>query len=112
MLIAAGIEAFTALCFAFSAPATIAQFEELFKGFGADLDASTRFFLSARSLWWLFALVALGIAIWIVARTSPGDGERRRMKYALWVFGVVFGLTVAWAIYAMYAPIFELGAAV
>ena len=37
---------------------------------------------------------------------QPTDAERRTMKRALWIFGIAFGLTIAWAAYAIYLPLF------
>jgi hypothetical protein len=45
-------------------------------------------------------------------RARPSDIERRRMKLALWMFGILFGLSIAWAAIAIYIPIFKLSSAV
>ena len=112
LLIAAIIEAWTAAYTAITAPATLAEFGELFKGFGADLPVSTRALVAMPWFWMPFAVVAIGLLIWIGVKARPTDVEKRRMKRALWIFGIVFGLSIGWAAIALYLPIFRLGAVV
>ena len=112
LLIAAIIEAWTAGYTAITAPSTLEQFRKLFAGFGADLPGSTHALLAMPWFWMPFALVAIALLIWIGTRPQPTDAEKRRMKLALWTFGVVFGLSIAWAAIAIYLPIFRLGSVV
>jgi hypothetical protein len=60
-------------------------------------------------LWMPFALVAIGLLIWIGVKSQPTHVEKRRMKLSLWILGVAFGLSIAWAAFAIYVPIFRLG---
>jgi predicted Kef-type K+ transport protein len=112
LLIAAVLEAWTAGYAAFTAPSTLKEFRSLLAGFGADLPDSTKTLMAMPFLWLPFALVAIAMLVWIGVRNQPSELERRRMKLALWVFGVLFGLTTVWAGIALYVPIFKLGAAV
>jgi hypothetical protein len=112
LLVAAAIEAWTAAYTAFTAPSTLKNFRGLFAGFGAELPASTRALLDMPWLWFVFAFAAIALLVWIGVRARPTDVERRRMKRALWIFGIAFGLTTAWAAYALYVPLFRLGAVV
>jgi type II secretory pathway component PulF len=112
LLIAAVLEAWTAGYTAFTAPSTLKEFRSLFAGFGADLPGSTKALMAMPFLWMPFAFVAIAMLVWIGARGQPSAIERRRMKLALWGFGILFGLTIAWAGVALYVPIFKLGAAV
>jgi type II secretory pathway component PulF len=108
LLIAAIIEAWTAGYTAITAPSTLRQFRELFAGFGADLSGSTTALVAMPYFWMPFALVAIGLLVWIGVKAQPTDIERRRMKLALWIFGIVFGLSIAWAAIAIYLPLFRL----
>jgi hypothetical protein len=109
LLIAAVIEAWTAGYVALTAPSTLEEFRSLFAGFGADLPGSTHMLLAMPFFWMPFAFAAIGMLIWIGVKAQPTDVEKRRMKLALWIFGIAFGLSIAWAAFAIYVPIFELG---
>lgn len=112
LLIAAVIEAWTAGYVAFTAPSTLQEFRSLFAGFGADLPGSTKALLALPFLWMPFAVTAIGLMIWIGVRAQPTEIEKRRMQRALWIFGIAFGVSIAWAAFALYVPIFKLGAVV
>jgi len=112
LLIAAILEAWTSGYTAVTAPSTLREFKNLFAGFGGDLPGLTQTLLAMNWLWFPFALVAIAMLIWIGVRAKPSDAERRRMKLALWIFGVLFGISIAWAAVAIYIPIFKLSSAV
>ena len=112
LLITAIIEAWTAGYTAITAPSALEQFREVFEGFGADLSASTRSLIAMPHFWMPFAFVAIALLIWIGARPRPTELEQRRMKLALWIFGVLFGLSIGWAAVALYLPIIKLGTVV
>jgi hypothetical protein len=112
LLIAAILEAWTAGYTAWTAPSTLREFKGLFEGFGADLPAPTRALLAAPHLWFAFSILGLALLIWIAVRARPDAAERRKMKLALWIVGVLFGLSIAWAAFALYVPIFKLGSVV
>jgi len=112
LLIAALIEAWTAGYAATTAPSTIKGFREMFASFGADLPGSTQALLAMPFLWIPFALIAIGLLVWIGVKAQPTDVEKRRMKFALWIFGVAFAVTAGWAAIALYLPIFKLGSVV
>lgn len=111
-LIVAILEAWTAGYTAWTAPATLREFGKLFEGFGAGLPASTKALLAAPQLWSGFAILGLALLLWIGVRARPNAAERRKMKLALWIFGGLFGLSIAWAAFALYVPIFKLGSVV
>lgn len=112
LLVAAVIEAWTAGYTAVTAPGTIKEFRSLFAGFGADLPGATKLLIATPYLWYPFALAAIGLLVWIGVRALPTEIEKRRMKTALWILGIAFGLTIAWAAVALYVPIFKLGSVV
>jgi len=111
-LIVASFEAFVGLIAAIRMPATIGNFEELFKGFGAGLPAVTRFVLAFRHGWWLFAIVAIAILVWIVRRPPQTRVERRRQMWSVVAFAVAFGAFWGFVALALYLPIFRLGSVV
>lgn len=112
LLVAAGIEAWTSSYAAVTSPTTFKSFRNLFASFGGELSGSTRLLLAMPYVWFPFAFVGVGLLVWIGVNAQPNDIERRRMKRALWIFGLAFGLSVAWAATALYLPLFRLGAVV
>jgi hypothetical protein len=112
LLVAAILEGATALQIAWKAPNTLKNFEELFKGFGADLPRSTMFALRSEPLWYLVAALGLAQLIWVIIRQRVSPIEHRWMKLSVRVYGILLGLLVAFTIYALYVPIFKLGAVV
>jgi len=112
LIVAAVIETWTAAYTAVTAPNTLTEYRSLFAGFGGELPGATKLLLAAPYLWLPFALVSIAILVWIGRRDAPTDAERKRMRRVLWIFGAVFGLTVAWAGYALYLPLFKLSAVV
>ena len=112
LLITAVIEAWTAGYVAFTAPSTLKAYGSLYEGFGANLPGSTNALLAMPFFWMPFAFVAIGMLIWIGVRAQPTEIEKRRMKLTLWLFGVAFGLSIAWAAFAIYLPIFKLNSVI
>jgi hypothetical protein len=112
LMIAAILEGWTALYAAYSAPETLREFAVLFKGFGADLPKATKLILAAPYAWWPLAVIGIAMAIWIIARPRITPAEHRRMKIAVRVYGVVLGIAFAFGAYAIYLPLFKLGAVV
>lgn len=112
LVITSVIECSLALAWAFRASAALEQFEVVFRGFGADLPLITRLVLKSAWLWWPLALTGAAIAVWIAMHARISRLEFRRMKLALRVYGLVLGISVATLVYALYAPIFKLGAVV
>jgi hypothetical protein len=112
LLIAAGLEAWTAAYTAVTAPSTLERYREMFAGFGAQLPVATRALFDMPWLWYPYALIGIALLVWIGVRAQPTDVERRHMRRALWLFGIAFGVMIAWAAYALWVPIFRLGAVV
>jgi len=112
LLIHSGIVAGTALMAASMWANNIERFRELFRGFGAELPAATRFILGAAWIWYLLAICGAALGAWVINKPIVNGPELRRMKLAVRAFTLVVGLFIAFAIYAVYAPIFALGAVV
>ena len=112
LMITALIVACAATVTAMRTPATLRQYRAMFTEFGADLETPTRIVLATPWAWWLFALGAIVLAVWVIARPHVTRAQYRNMKLAVRTFTVIFGLAIAFAVYALYSPIFKLGAAV
>ena len=112
VLMIAGFEAFIGVIAGSLAPLVIGNFEELFKGFGAELPALTRFILATRHAWVLFSIAAIAIVVWIVRRPASNQKEHRRQKMAVIVYAMLFAMAAGIAVIALYLPIFQLGAVV
>jgi len=112
VLIAAAIEAFAGLIAGAVAPSTIDNFNEVFKGFGADLPALTGFFVATSRGWWTFTIAGIAMLAWIIQRPETTALEQRRQKLAVIAFASVFGIVCALAFYSLYLPIFKLGSVV
>jgi type II secretory pathway component PulF len=112
LLIHAWVLAFVGVIVALSAGHVIFQYESLFKGFGAELSASTRFVLASTWLWRLMGVCALALGVWVMVKSELTRARLRTMKLAVRAFTGVFGSFAAFSIYALYVPIFALGAVV
>lgn len=93
-------------------PVAIASFEELYKGFGADLDGMTSIVLAVRWVWYLFAVTGVPIAVWIIYHSRVTRAELANMKVAAGTFLIVFLLVFTVTVPALYLPIFRLGSVV
>ena len=88
------------------------HFRHLFDSFGAPLSPLTEFVLDAPNFWWIIALPAVAVFLWIAFKPQVTEIERQRMKLAL-VGVVVFGGAVYGLVaFALYSPIFEMGSVV
>ena len=93
--------------FLFQFPLMSAHFAKMFADFGGELPAVTRLGLT---LWFPMILGAMPL-VWLVAALGPWF--RLGVRRALIVFAFVEGLaSAAFCLYAMYAPIFALAAAI
>jgi type II secretory pathway component PulF len=112
VLIQAAVLAATTTFIAIRASRVIREFEVLFKGFGTELDALTRFLMAVPDAWWVLALASIALLLWIGRRSRAPQIEIRRMKLALGALTIATGVSVAIAIIGLYLPIFKLGAVV
>jgi len=95
-----------------SMPYTMAQFNDVFSNFGADLPLITRFFLHADFLWWILLLLVLAIAIGISIINQFQLETYDLLQLAFTILAILsVGLIIA-CIGAMYFPIFKLGSVV
>jgi len=112
LIIAAGLETWTAVYTALTGPGALEDIREAFKGLGTELPPETRSLVGTPALWWTFAAVGVANLIWIVASPQPTAAEKRNMKWSVWIFGVVLGVFIGWSAYRLYSMIFKLGAVV
>ena len=112
LLIHAIINSCVSLLAAFAAGSVLRNFREMFAGFGAQVSAATQFVLVSAWLWRGLGLGGAALVIWVFRKPDPNGKELRRLKLAVRAFTVVFGLLLAFALYALYSAIFRLGAVV
>jgi len=112
VLIHSVVVACVSLLAAFAAGSVLDSFRELYQGFGADISASTRFIVGSAWMWGVLGACGLGLAAWVIAKSVVTRSVLRTMKRVMRAFTLVFGLAIAFTIYALYAPIFALGTAV
>lgn len=88
------------------------RFQDLFNGFGAELPALTRFFLSSYQYFGVLILVGLPPCLLLLWNRNRVVAESNRLfKFVLAGFGLsLFVLSVS--VTAAYMPVFELGVAV
>jgi type II secretory pathway component PulF len=82
---------------------SIPNYIDLFKGFGAKLPGETRFVLDTYRFWGVFAIAAL-------AGTTMLFTEHRRWGWGLLAPAGV-SVVILWplTVWALYAPIFDMG---
>lgn len=89
-----------------------AGFQDLFRGFGADLPALTRFFLFSYQIYGVLILIGLVPCVSLLWKRNRSIAESNRLfRLVLASFGLslfVLGVSVA----AAYLPVFQLGAVV
>jgi type II secretory pathway component PulF len=112
LLIVAVIEAWVCAIAGIRASNTIENFQSMLKGFGSELPDSTSIVIATRYGWALFSIAAIALLVWIGVRPNVTRLELRRKKLALTWLAVLFGLALGFTIYALYLPIFRLGAVV
>jgi hypothetical protein len=89
-----------------------AGFQDLFRGFGAELPALTRFFLASYQYFGVLILIGLVPCLSLLwNRNRPVAESNRLFRLVFASFGIsLFLLSVSVA--AAYLPVFELGAVV
>ena len=112
LVITSVIGAAFALTWALKAPGTIGQFADMFRQFGADMPTITGLVLHTGWICWFVALPGLAIMLWIAMHSRITRQQFRQMKLAERLYCLVLGMAVATVAYALYAPIFRLGAVV
>ena len=113
LMIAAGLQAWTAVYMAWSAKGSVQEIRAAFEARGVTLPGKIHVLFAIPWPWWLLAAVAVAQLVWILAWSTddPTPVQKRRMKTSLWSFGIVFGAVFGWAVYELFAMIFRLGAA-
>jgi FtsH-binding integral membrane protein len=112
LLITSVINAGVMIVAAGGAAHTLADFREIFTGFGADVPPATMFLVKNAWIWWLLAIISISLAAWVARRPRVTPRELRSMKIAVRVSSVCLGFVILFAIIALYGPIFRLGAEV
>ncbi len=109
LLIGGWIIVFSFVVVAIVVPIILSQFITLFAGFGADLPRLTTFFIDSRFFWSVLPVLACALAIHITTRSTHTAKYRKQMGLTLIALLVGAVILFAFAITAMYLPIFQMG---
>lgn len=112
MLIVAALTATVTVLLAGRMPGSMESFHGIFTGVGVTPPAAALFVMRFAYAWWVLAIASLAVLVWVAARSRVPAAEHRRMKLSL---GALIALTVSaygFVAYAIYVPIFEIGATV
>ncbi len=112
LLVAAALTAVGTVLAAARAPRVIGEFRALYQGLGAEVTADTKPILNFPYVWWVFAIAAVSLLVWVGSKSQVSPVEERQMKRALRILIVLTGLAYGVAAYALYLPFFKLGAVV
>ena len=93
-------------------PPALESFRGMFVSFGADPPTATKIVMNSPQVWWLLGVASLGVFAWVAIRSKPPIEELRRMKLALRALIILTVLAYGLAAWALYTPIFALGAVV
>ena len=93
-------------------PPAMVSFREMFTAFGIDPPAAAKLVMNFPHIWWLLGVASLAVFVWVAAKSKPPIEEVRRMKFALRAVIILTVLTYGFAAWALYTPIFALGAVV
>jgi hypothetical protein len=107
LVVSAALAAF-ALYAAIRSNGFMEHFREMFSSFNIKPTPITNFVLSTPGPWWVIAVPALLVFIWIAARSRITLAQRRRMKVAL-IATIVFSVAVyGLALYALNSPLWAM----
>lgn len=88
------------------------HYREMFETYGVPMTPLRQFVLDAPGFWWVIAVPAVAVFLWIAFRPQVTERERRRMRMAV-IGAVVWGAAVYGLVaYALLVPTFKLGNAV
>jgi hypothetical protein len=112
-MIAAGLQAWTAVYIAWSAKGSVREIRAAFEARGIALPDEIHLLFAVRWPWWLLAALAVAQLVWVLASSTdePTPVQKRRMKTSLWIFGVAFGAVFGWAAYELFALVVRLSEA-
>jgi type II secretory pathway component PulF len=112
LLIVCAIPAVFSLYAALRTGDLMARYREMFDGFGAPIPPLTAFVLNLPNFWWVIALPAVLVFIWVAMKSEITTAQKTRMKLAA-VGVIVFGAAVyGFVAYALYKPIMAMGNAI
>ena len=109
MLAIATLLLITASWVSFLVPVAIRKFDDTFRALGPDLPPITQLVISTPRLCQVFLVLAVGLFIWVLARSRVTREELRRMKLAMRLLIVLMLLGYGFAAWAIYAPLSRMG---
>jgi len=88
----------------------VPAFAQVYSSFGAVVPLPSMIVVRTAPWWWLIAAAAIGL--WLFGSRSPSRMEHRpRLALALLWLAVASGGLLGFALWSLYLPIFNLGAA-
>ena len=112
LLVTATLIAVTTTYLAMRMPAGIRNFQAMFKDLGIAPNSNTELVFGFPDTWWLFALASIASLVWIATRSQVTAAQKRNMKMALIVTVSLTALMYGFAAFAIYTPLFKIGATV
>ena len=94
------------------APQQLKTFRELYAGFGAELPWLSQVALEGAWIWALLTMAGLGIAAWVASARLATRATFRRMWVSLVAYVALFVAVFLVTLFAIYLPIFGMGAVV
>jgi hypothetical protein len=112
LLVVAALSASVTVLFAIRMPAAMTSFREMFAAFGVNPPGAAKLVMAFAPYWWLLAIASVVVLFWVARSGQIPVAEYRRMKLTLRILIAVTVLAYGFAAYALYVPIFKLGAVV
>jgi hypothetical protein len=93
LLIVAAIPAAFALYAAFRTGDLMGHYREMLEGLGAPIPPLTEAVLNAPNLWWIIAVPAVAVFVWVARRAEITPTQKARMQLAVAAV-ILFGAAV------------------
>lgn len=112
LLVVAAITAVVTVLLAGRMPPSMASFREMFVGLGVTPPAAAIFVMRFAHAWWVLAIASLAVLVWVAARSRIPAAEHRRMKLSLSALIALTVLSYGFVAYAIFVPLFKVGATI
>ncbi|HEY6123433.1 MAG TPA: hypothetical protein VIV63_02190 [Steroidobacteraceae bacterium] len=112
LLVIAAISAAVSVLLAGRMPPAMASFRDTFASLGVVPPPSAVLVFRYSQVWWVLAVGAVAVFVWIAMRASAEATELKRMKLALCLWILLTALVYGFTAYAIYTPLSGLGAAI
>lgn len=112
MLVVAALTATVTVLLAGRMPSSMDSFGGMFAAFGVTPPPAATFVMRFAHVWWVLAIAALAMLVRVATRSRLTAAEHRRMKLGLVALIALTVLAYGFVAYALYTPLFKLGATV